>query len=356
MKKILSLLSLSFLILPALVSAATFNGNDIVSITSPVNDDFYGAGNEVNIDSAVTGDVVTAGRGIDISGEVTGDVTAAGETITISSPVKDDIRAAGRRIRINTTVGDDVFAAGEVIELSDSTVNGDVYAGGQTIIISGTINGTVRAAGEKVEIKPGTHITGDLLTYGNKEPVIGQDVTIDGSRKHRKEEVKPQQRQSVLLNWLKGVVTCFILGSILLYIFPRFTARVIATSKGSMGRSILTGAVWSLLFIPASIMLLISGIAFPIGLAIILLTLALYVLASGYTVILIGSWVLQRLNKTVTPLSWQHVLLGAVLYKSIMFIPGVGPTIILLLTLLMFGSMLVTLWHYEKPTTSVGVA
>jgi cytoskeletal protein CcmA (bactofilin family) len=345
MKKILSLLSLSFLLIPALVSAATFNSNDIVSVTNDLNDDFYAAGNRITVDSKVNGDIVAAGREINTNGEVAGDITAAAETITISGPIKDDVRVAGRHISINTTVGDDVFATGQDIELSDTTVNGDVYAAGQNIIISGTIKGTVRAAGETIQIQPGTHIKGNLLTYGNNEPVLGKDVVIDGTRQHHMSQASTETTQSMLLSWLKGVITWFILGSILLYLFPRFTAVVVTAPSRYFGLASLTGAIWLLLFLPVSIVLLISGIGIPAALILILLTIALYIVASGYSVLLLGSWVLQRFSKDTVAISWQHILLGAVLYKSILFIPGLGAAFILLITLLMLGSILVTLWR-----------
>jgi len=344
MNKLLLALGALILIMPSGAYAGLITAKESVSFTAPVSDDIYTAGNTIRITAPVKGDITAAGQNIDITEHVQGDITAAGEAVTLSGPADDDVRLAGRHLRLESSVGDDLFAAGQDIELSNATVQGDAYLAGQHIIISGTINGTVRAAGEKIEIASGAHIKGGLITWGTTEPVIADSAVIDGPRQHHTQKAEPAPVHSLLLSWLRSVATWFVVASLLLYVLPAFSYRILGMAWRSPGTSFLIGIGWVLLTIPATLLLFFSVIGIPIGIALVTASIALWVVSTAYAALFVGTAALKSMYKTGDTPSWQHALFGAVIYSTARFIPLIGMLAMLILTIFMAGVLLQTVW------------
>lgn len=347
---------------PAYAAEFLINEDRRVAPSQELGDDVYAAGATIEFQHPVRGDIFAAGQAITVAGEVTGDVTAVGEQISIQNSVSDDVRTAGQRILITGTVRDDLFAAGQEVTIAaDSSVGGDAFLAGQTIALEGTINGTVRAAGD-THVGSSAIIKGDLFTYGEVEPVIEEGAQIQGVIRHTETDIRQaESRASKLTNWVRSVVTLFVLALILAFLFPRFTRDVLSAVRASPGKSALTALVWLALVGPAAILLLITIVGIPVAVAVLFVTGTLLVAASAYAALLAGSWIMKRLTQATSappaptstltqppPATWQEALLGAVVYESVQLLGVIGWLITAVLALFVFGAVLRTMWRYLR--------
>lgn len=340
------------LLVPVGVGAATFvAGENDVSTTGAVPDDLFIAGKGVVIGDNVGQDVFAGGQSVTVESRVGGDVFAGGNFVSIKGVINDDVLVGGEKVEIRAESVDDVFAAGNRVEIGSGTVvNGSVFAAGQTVTIASTIKGNVRVAGDNVVIKSSAVIEGDLLTYGEKEPAVEAGAVIKGKKEHKIKETEPG-RQAHIGQWVGSVVAWFVVGMVLLYVAPGFTRRVTATAIKRSGQSIIVGVLWALLCLPAIILLMITIVGMPAAVIIALLTMLLGILAVAYAMVTVGVWTMERLTKSGSGhVSWQHVLLGGVVYKTVGLIPIVGWPAVLVLTLLALGALLRTAWQLLRET------
>ncbi len=347
LQKILMVIISFGLIVPLGVGAATFLvGEEEVSLSEPLADDLYTAGNGVTIDKDVEQDVFVGGQSIKINANIGQDVFAGGNSIKIAGTVGDDIFAGGEIVEIDVTSVDDVFAGGNRVSISkDTVVNGDVFAGGQSIIIAGTVKGDVKIGGNSMIIKSGAVIEGNLTTYGEKKPTIENGAIINGEQVHRVGEAKAIKKSASVSGWVTSVLAWFVLGLVLLYLVPQFTKSVAGTALQNVGKSLLIGVIWALVFIPLFILLMITVIGIPIAMIVFLLSMTFFILAAGFSSIIVGAWTMKKITKTDNAeLTWQHVLLGVVVFKIIKLIPIIGWPIALIVTLLSLGALIWTNW------------
>jgi hypothetical protein len=345
LQKILLLVTSFGLIAPLSVGAATFlTSEEEVSIPEALTDDLYIAGNGVSIDKDVSDDVFAGGQSVKIDANIGQDVFAGGNSVRITGTVGDDVFAGGEIVEINVASVDDVFAGGNRVEISkDTVVNGDVFAGGQTVTIAGNVKGNVKIGGDTMIIKSGAVIEGALDTYGEKEPRIEAGATISGERKHHVKVAAAVKNKTSVSWWVTSVLTWFVVGLVLIYLVPQLTNKVTETALKSSGKSLLIGAVWALLFLPVVILLMITVVGIPLAFILLLLTIVFFMLAIAYAMILIGVWTMKKISKTESEkVSWQHVLLGVVIYKVITLIPIIGWLVGFILVLLSLGALIWT--------------
>lgn len=328
--------------------AATFvSGEEAALSGDVVDDDLFIGGNGVVIDRNVDEDVFAGGQSVKVDANVGGDVYAGGNTVQIKGVIGDDVGAAGEVVEISAASVDDVYAAGNRIEISnETTVNGSVFAAGQTVTIAGTVKGNVRLAGGNMMIKSGAVIEGDLLTYGEKQPVIEEGAKVIGKTTHKIKARQGTTRRTSVGLWVSSVMAWFAAGVLLVYLLPAFARRVTETAVKNSSKSMGLGLLWMLLFIPTLVLLMIAMVGIPVAMMLIFLTVLLCLLAIVYATVTVGVWVMNRISKSEnTDIKWQHVLLGVVIYKLVGLVPLVGWLLVLAVTLLALGALLISLWQ-----------
>lgn len=318
------------LILPTAASAAIFlDMSEVGPLTEPVTDDLYIVGKSVRVDQPADEDVFAAGERVEVSGQVGQDVYAAGGTV-----------------QVNALVGDDLHAAGQTVEISGNTA-GDVFAAGRTVVIAGAVGGSVWAAGENIILKPGATVAGDLRTFGANEPTVEAGAAVQGEMIHRMGTGERERADSrfLLLPWIRSVAALFTLACVLVYGARAFSRQVIETVGKSSGKSFVTGAIWMLLFIPVSVILLITLVGIPLAGGVVLVTGLVCLAATGIAAAGLGKWVMGKLAKdSAGELGWTHALVGAVIYKGIQLLPSFGWLLTSILALVFFGAAIRTLF------------
>ncbi len=329
------------------VSAATFLpvNTPSSSIRDAVEGDVYGANQSIVIAAPVDGDVFSAGSSVDISGDVRQSIFATGRVVTISGDVGDDVRTAGSIVSINSRVAHDLMAAGSMVTLTpDSSVGGDAYLAAENLTISGTIAGDIRFTGSNITITGDANIAGDVIVYGTKDPVIENGATIGGDvtvRQHPAEEREHPRNRFAMF----GRSTIALLALALVLFFVAFTA-VKRTHAVAVSRPILSlgiGAVWMLLGIPASFILLFSGLGTFIGLVLAFGSAALFIASFGISIILIGEMAQRIVSKEQQTPTWHHAVYGAVIMFVLHLLGGIGFLVAAIVTTLTFGALLIAL-------------
>lgn len=337
---------------PAAAVAAVFGSNEVVEVSEPIADDAFLAGEQVSVRQPIADDAFIVGSVLEVSNTIGEDLFAAGNTITVSADIADDAFLAGDLITLERTKVGDLFAAGRFVELSrDATVTGDAYLAGATIVINGTMSGDVRAASERVEVDSGTTIRGDLVVYSRNPPQIAEGAIIAGAVRHVTEVARDQAGvQAYIVNWVRQVLTLFIVSLVALYLTPKLSRTVVDHVPTATISSFGIGLAWLLLLIPVVIALFLTVVGWPLALTVASLSMLIIFLGLCLLPLVAGAWFHQRwIRKTGdSPLQWQHALLGAVIVVSLQWIPIIGPFVIAVLMLTIIGTLLRTFKQYAQ--------
>lgn len=351
MKTLLSLgLIAGVLALPlAHISAATFlpANSEVTSVRDAVEGDLYAANSSLVIAAPISGDIFAAGDSIDISGSSTQSVFAAGRTITISGNVGDDVRIAGNILSVSSSIAHDIFAAGSAITLSEKArVGGDLYVAGENLIISGTVAGDVRFTGSSLRITDTATITGDVTVYGNNDPVIEDGATITGNiTTQRVTHEEGDESRSMISGVGKGALAQLALALALFFLAPVALKQTHEVFLARPFTSFIIGALWIILFLPITMLLLVSGIGSLLGLLLMIATAPLLIAAIAVAVISIGELAERVFSKKQQPLSWQHAVYGAVIMFAATFVGPLGFLLVAILVTTAFGSLLKATWN-----------
>jgi hypothetical protein len=348
MKKLFIYLVCLGLLMPGFSEAAQFVVKErAVITTNDVDDDLYAAGESVSVVNKVNKDLFAAGQKVEVEEEVAQDVVAVGQLVRVRGAVGDDVYAAGEDVELNAPEVDDVFMAGSTVTIAQKTnVKGDVYAAGQKVTIMGRVEGTVRVAGDVVVVD-GAVINGDLITRGPKEPIIEGGATVVGNSRHIEDKGadKPSAGVSVGM-WVQSVVSWFIFGWLLIYLFRKRVKEVVDTAFTKGGKSLGWGFLWILLFLPSVILAMVLVVGIPIGIVILLETFLVIILGMVAAPILVGVWLDKKLLKRENQdLNWQQVLMGVIVYKIVGLIPVVGWLVVMVITVLAMGAWIQVGWR-----------
>ncbi|MEX1997549.1 MAG: hypothetical protein WEA04_02635 [Candidatus Andersenbacteria bacterium] len=336
---------ISLAVTPLVASAATFLlDEDAISPTAAIEDDVYVAGNEVLLEQLINGDLIGVGQNVMVAGQISEDVIIAGNTLQLRGIVDDDIIAAGNTITVASGGSDDLFLAGNHITVTpEAIVNGDAYLAGQRIQLGGTFRGDVRLRGQQVVVAAGTSIAGDLLSYGGVEPTIEEGVSIAGQTRHHFTDDVQASRRVAIMAWIRSVVMWFVAALLALYLLPSFTRQVIQIAGQQSGAAIGLGLLAIALLVPISIFLIITVIGIPLMALLLSIILTLLVAALIYANILVTALVIRRITPTKTALTWHHLLLGTVIYKTLQFIPIIGFFVAAIVTVWALGTLALVL-------------
>ncbi len=342
---IFGLIAFSLFVLPVSIArSATFlaPSGEVASVRSEVTGDLYTASQSVVIASPVRGDIFAAGDTLDISGSSDASIFAAGNNLSITGSAQDDVRVAGNRITIGSAITHDLFAAGSTLFLSpESTIGGEAYMAGDQITISGKINGDVRVAGERVLITKDALISGKLTVHGN-EPTIEEGATITGGTStvaKQQREKREKSAASYMQNFVSSVATHFVLAMLFIIGAPALLKRGHTTFTTTPAKSGIIGLLWIILFIPVSLLLLITQIGSLLGIFLMLGSIVSLMIACGISIVTIGMFVYSKATKKTedTP-TWQHALLGSLILSCLFFLGALGFLVASIVFLIALGA------------------
>lgn len=339
-------------------SAALAKGNQNFRLASDqtYSGAYIHAGNSVTIDGTVNGDVIVVASDVDIKGTVNGSVYAAAQTITIGGTVKGNVHLAGNSVQINGSIAGSAFGAASTFKVDsagsiganaivagsavklDGKVGGQVYTAASSVTIGGSIGGDVTAAASNVAVNSGTVINGNLKYRSNSQAQISNDTKITGTitRVEAKKPSRPILISLTFGSFVFGVISSFILGFFLIWLFPRSSVEVAEYIPRHPARSIITGLL-ILIVVPILLILgLISLIGIPVTIVAGLIFVAILLTGSVFTALWIGRRIVSykdtRLSSNLGALFVGLVLLGLIrllpiiggIISGLVFVVGIG--------------------------------
>jgi cytoskeletal protein CcmA (bactofilin family) len=329
---IVLMLSLS----PGLAAADTRAGGTVV----------IAEGESVNGLSATGGTVI-------VRGTVDGDLRAYGGDVRVaeSGEVTGKVRAYGSSVRIDGTVGENVLAYAGSVTLGETASVDQSF---------GAIAGDVTIAGE---VGGDANVFAGSITLASTAS-IDEDLTYEGSLDDRGGEVggvKQQTQELALfppigpLSILFGVLMFFanlLLGSILLYLGPRFADAAHETSVNEPLRTVGTGLAALVATVLAAVLFALMIIGIPIAVALLMAVVVLGWMAGVYGRYVVGAWLLSYTSQDSQYLS---LLVGVLLVGLLGIVPFLGFAVRAVVLLL--GAGVVTLGFvrvYELVTRNRG--
>ncbi len=294
-KTLLSVFAISSLLISSAFSAPEFisqnNDEEPIFIEKNITDDIYIAGKEITTSNKISGDAIIAGMNITLEKDVAEDALLAGHTIIINGNVKDDIRVAGHNITINGNVGDDIISAGKNITIQNSQIGGSIVATAKNVkLINISAKEGIKITAETIFFD--STVTG-LVSLTAKEITFGKNAKITGVLNYSG-EIKGEYSDDTLKKIVKGSITKeesefseyeifenkrFIIAgylfSIILFSFffniwiPKFYSKTVSHILSAPFSRFISGLVWFLLTPILAVILLLTVVGFPFGVAIL---------------------------------------------------------------------------------------
>ncbi|EKD49744.1 MAG: hypothetical protein ACD_63C00059G0001, partial [uncultured bacterium] len=280
----------------------------------------------------------------------------------INANIGDDARIGAGQAEIIGNVGGDLLVGAGAINLIGD-VSGDMYVGGGELLIEGKVNGDVHFSGGTIALRKTAKIEGNLIYSSDREVVVEDGAEIVGETKFKKvESAKGQNSYTTGLGVIGGLGAMFgitmpvvfilcLIGLILLGLAVVFAAPLKARDVAMRvvkhpGRSFGFGLIYLIVTPIVAIILLVLFVTFPIGIMIGLVFIVSLIMIKALLAFFIGARVLKLFKKDYNEtsksyLAWS-VVIGAVIYTIILFIPFLGFLLILIGTIFVMGAFVET--------------
>jgi cytoskeletal protein CcmA (bactofilin family) len=194
----------------------------------------------ISVDGLQSGDLFGWSPKISIDGELDGDLFAAANSIDISGTVRDSARVFGQNVDIDGTIEGDLVVFAAMLNLKEgSHITGDVFGSAAHFNFAGQVDGEIRlTTGESTidgRVGRDLRIEADTITLGENARIGGDLVytsrneladvpagIVAGEIIHK--DVEDEERDAArdkitvgsVVRWLHWPVAAFIAGAILL--------------------------------------------------------------------------------------------------------------------------------------------
>ena len=276
--------------------------------------------------------------------------TAAGQAADDDVASDDQIVLNGR-----LDVPEDDTVGMAVIFNGPATIEGTVREGVVVLNgdaeISGSVGEDVVVLNGDLVVRSGADVGGDLVSQSDPTVEDGANVggsTVNVATRFDWEEFGFASR---IAWWVGFSVSTILLGVVLLLLLPGLDGSVVSAWRERTGGSVGWGLGAFFLLPVAAILLLVTVLALPLGLYILLGLALLYTV--GYVA---GALVLGRLVVKPPTSRFLAFLVGWVILRAIALIPVVGGLVFLLASVVGLGVLVVNARRHEGISTSPGVA
>lgn len=336
---------------------------------APARENYYAAGERVELSGPVGGDAVVAGRVVTLAQPVTGDVLAAGWRVTLSAPTADDVRMAGREVVITAPLDGDLTVAGGSVAIgsgvrvagrtwvtadsirADGVFARDVHLVGREVVVGGEVREPLTVTAESLHILPGANLLAAVSYRGPSAALIdpGARLAVPMTFERIPAEQARKERESRGASFVFFLLHLSVAGLLFLWLVPKVSAGAAETLRAEPGKSALLGLALLFTVPVTALLLVISLLGLPAGLALgalYLVALLLAVLVAAYAV---GEFEWRLLNRPpITARSHAALALvaGVVTLAVLRSVPVLGGLVVFAATLCGLGSL--GLWLYRR--------
>ncbi len=304
-----------------------------------------------SVDSAATAarDLwLLAATSVRFGGAASDDLRVLAQSLTLDGPVAGNVSAYvnGAQLTTNATIAGDLLLFAANVVILESHVTGEALLYAPTVRLAGTYDSDVRIHASHIDIAPGTTIRGKLVWDCPESPSIPADATI-GALVDRSAATRPAPSLlDILFARLRLALTFFIallmLGLPTLRFFPIHSAAVLTRMQATPLRCLLLGFLLLILVPFLSFLLLATGYAAPLALAVLLLFALMLLTAPVLLATFVGHLILRsRPSPLFRTLSTGLLLLTLLL----LFLPSTLPYLLIFSAAYVLGAFLLTLIH-----------
>ena len=369
MRKGIIAISLVALLIPVVATMASKfvvptdkSGN--VNLVSGEYDDLYTAGGSVSIGTAVKQDLFVAGGEVLVTGAVEQDLFAAGGNVTVLGEVKGDARLAGGNVTVNSKIGEDVLAAGGTINFSsNAAIVGDLHAAGGNIVLNAPVAGSVMLYGEEVLINsaitgavnvkakrltfgPASRVPGVITFKGAEQAIIQEGAVVSDIKftLHEFEKPAAKAKQFLVAGFFIALLAKMLAALLLMKFFGNTAQAVVKTAYAKPWQSLGIGLVGIIVIPTVTVLLLATVIGFYLALLLGLWFVMALAITGLMSAIFAGGLLFKWIQRTKElELSWWSVVAGVLVLSVLKLIPVIGWSVLVIVCLMTFGSVLQTL-------------
>ena len=243
--------------------------------------------------------------------------------------------------------------AGDVVVL-DGTVRiagratGDVVSVSGPVRVSGRVDGDLIAVSDRAFLGPTARVGGDLR-YGDERPVLAPGANVDGeiSNEDWADAASGWGWVSMIGWWLAVSVSTLIVGALLVLLAPAALYAAQRAVSERLGAAIAWGVVIAIGVPLLAVLALVTLVGIPFGIALLLATVPVLLLAYVTSAWLLGRRVLR--NRSQSP--WAALFVGWGILRVLALIPVLGALVGLAATVVGLGALAVALWRAGRPGT-----
>jgi cytoskeletal protein CcmA (bactofilin family) len=378
-------------------------GANVFILRGTVRGDLVAAGSVIVIEpgGVVTGDLLGVAQGVAINGKVEGDARLAAAVISVGEggEVGEDLLGFGYSIQIGkgSTVGGDLVAYGSQVAI-DGVVDKDVRAGGNGVSISGQVGGDANIdvatsqnrmlfnpfmfMAQEPEmpgvptipggftLDPNARIDGDLTYTSSKiadipSGVVGRETThhepIQPAAAAKAPPTPEERIGAWFIQLLRILATLYVMGFLLSWLAPNLLQNGVSIVKARPWQALLWGIVayfafFFLLFLVIVIFVILIfilaiitlgdlvGVMISVSAVIISSLLLIFKLSVSYVskiviLLLVGRWLLARLNPGLEGHRFWPLALGIFLFGLVWSIPFLGGLVNIVVILFGLGGL-----------------
>lgn len=389
-----------------------------VSIDAPVAGDLIVAGGLVQINSDVAGDVLGLAGLMNVGSDVANDVRVAGIGVNLDSviaknamiatgflrqssrsTVSGSLMAYAYRSWLNGTIGGNLDLKGTAV-VFDAAVGGNATFNADNLTIqrnaqvmentsatllyqpvidvNASLVGTVdlqvqQVATESSIIEATVSAEPTVEPVSNEQsfwPLIGRVHAQDNApastqlRKLFASEVQDERQdqafEEATRNFFGPILIMLAGGSFMLWLFPRFQKGQAMAIVQKPGATLAAGFLWLFMGVIVSVLLMITIIGIPLGIALLLIWIANMMIAPWAVAQAIGGMIGTR-GAAKTPVlasPYLQLLIGAVILSTLMMLPMIGWLVRSVVVVLGMGATVYWLMNAQslQPTPVVVVA
>ncbi|MBU1293028.1 hypothetical protein KJ819_03130 [Patescibacteria group bacterium] len=375
--RIAGALLLVLLLTPGAVSAATLASARTLVITEAPLENLYLTGTDITLTVPLPADLLAFGGTLSVAAPIAGDALLGGGTISITHPIEGDLRAAGGQVTVSAPVSGDLMLAGGSVVASTTARDTRIIGGtvrltgsggpvviyGADVTLSGEFAGDVEViASDRITLEEGTIINGTFEYDAPQQAAIPASAEIIGAVTYigassylpTIEQAKTFALAGASVLFVVKIIAVLILAGLFAGLFPVFSQRVADKALArTPGRFALLGLLgFGMVFATPMLILLLAVSFVGIGVAFILATAYVLLLAVGYVYagILAGAALSRGLMKR-TQVTWKFALLGMLALYLISVVPVVGGLVSFVLFLVATGSIISILFHFAFTRT-----
>ncbi len=378
-----------------------------------IEGDLYVAAEILVIDGWVRGDVVAVGREIRINGRVDGDLLVVGQVVSIVGRVGDDARVAGMVVTLapGSQIVDHIVSFAYSFEAKPESRVGAAILSGYQIVLGGEVVDTLRAAAAAISLEgpvggvarvkvgsgggspgvvsmflpvsiptltPGLTISDSAVLQAGleyqsaEEAVVARGAHVEGLYRLGTEgtlasEPTPGER---LLGHLRDFLVLAVIGFLLLWIAPRWSAGMVDRITNGLMQSALWGIAGlvavavGLIALPVVVILLAFALGY-LGLGTLMAVVVIGgLLAEGalggatwafatlvapvVLSLVIGCWLVDRLWPQSRQGPWLELLCGLIVLSALRLVPFIAPLAWIFAVLCSLGAVCRGSWSSRR--------